>query len=808
METRKRPHADDSDTARPKKRAVSDDRASPSHLNGTTTHSDEPRDGDDVELFRKEAIYRRMKHYSREAERSEVRVAELERRRSQCEAGLAALEACWTQLLGTIRSLVKPEDVPLLQKQSEGVRDLTLHVSSEAEPEFVDALRDKMQSTSDAVKALVNLRMQDQGGPSEAAMLQRVQEREAENSVLRSELSLVRTKLRDAELQKEKFREGLVAAEKCADRLQSRSLNSNIPLKVEVESGDGPSAEKTSSLPPPQPVNGAHATDSEWRALAEYREKIIKELSTEIAELNAAVQKAEVEAKAIPEERVRNTVPYLNLRDHASVYEREALEAKAELAKLAGQLEDMLNMRQEFEDSVKANSEATLQEMKAMLSKRDAELARIREQRDQHHAELHERRAKDAVKTSSLAEFTSLAETRAARIAVLESENKRLKTRLAANVGDEDLVAFLWSSPPDGPSFVDDLKRKLSEAEARVATLEQSLASLEGNQSDQVKSAQREAELHNQVQQLQKQLERYQAVYGDTSSLPPETTQLSEQLQRKQDEIEKMLIQEKQREQAESALYSELDKLSAAWEALDRQVKSKVYDLSALEERVTKAGVERAKAENKFYATVRGREAAELERKNSVRNLEKANKALEKVTQSEKTVSARMANLEKEIVQWMKIAEQQKEMARGSEARCSEWRFRHSVEAKNTEDIRALWTQQSAAIQTKQEELRQLEESLIKSRKEIEKQAMKLKSSSSTSGANTREAELQSEINKCMSLLKCSTCHMNMRNTVITKCMHSFCKACVEARIATRQRKCPACNVPFSQGEVQHLFLQ
>lgn len=64
--------------------------------------------------------------------------------------------------------------------------------------------------------------------------------------------------------------------------------------------------------------------------------------------------------------------------------------------------------------------------------------------------------------------------------------------------------------------------------------------------------------------------------------------------------------------------------------------------------------------------------------------------------------------------------------------------------------IRALWTQQSAAIQTKQEELRQLEESLIKSRKEIEKQAMKLKSSSSTSGANTREAELQSEINKCM----------------------------------------------------------
>lgn len=50
MESRKRPHADDSDLARPKKRAVSDDRASPSHLNGTLSHSDEPKDGDNVEV--------------------------------------------------------------------------------------------------------------------------------------------------------------------------------------------------------------------------------------------------------------------------------------------------------------------------------------------------------------------------------------------------------------------------------------------------------------------------------------------------------------------------------------------------------------------------------------------------------------------------------------------------------------------------------------------------------------------------------------------------------------------------------------
>lgn len=50
------------------------------------------------QLFRKEAIFRRMRHYSRENERSQSRVAELERRRNTCEASMAAMEACWTQV--------------------------------------------------------------------------------------------------------------------------------------------------------------------------------------------------------------------------------------------------------------------------------------------------------------------------------------------------------------------------------------------------------------------------------------------------------------------------------------------------------------------------------------------------------------------------------------------------------------------------------------------------------------------------------------------------------------------------------------
>ena len=49
-------------------------------------------------MFRKEAIFRRMKYYSRESERCQSRIAELERQKSRCEAGLAAMETCWQQV--------------------------------------------------------------------------------------------------------------------------------------------------------------------------------------------------------------------------------------------------------------------------------------------------------------------------------------------------------------------------------------------------------------------------------------------------------------------------------------------------------------------------------------------------------------------------------------------------------------------------------------------------------------------------------------------------------------------------------------
>lgn len=51
-----------------------------------------------------------MKHYHRENERNIVRIEELERRKTTCEAGLAAMTACWSQV-SALESSVLEVDV-------------------------------------------------------------------------------------------------------------------------------------------------------------------------------------------------------------------------------------------------------------------------------------------------------------------------------------------------------------------------------------------------------------------------------------------------------------------------------------------------------------------------------------------------------------------------------------------------------------------------------------------------------------------------------------------------------------------------
>lgn len=72
---------------------------------------------------------------------------------------------------------------------------------------------------------------------------------------------------------------------------------------------------------------------------------------------------------------------------------------------------------------------------------------------------------------------------------------------------------------------------------------------------------------------------------------------------------------------------------------------------------------------------------------------------------------------------------------------------------------------------------------------------------------STGSVEDSSEIDSFRSLIYCSLCSKNWKNTAIKSCGHVFCDACAQERLAARMRKCPSCNKQFSSNDLLTIHL-
>lgn len=63
------------------------------------------------------------------------------------------------------------------------------------------------------------------------------------------------------------------------------------------------------------------------------------------------------------------------------------------------------------------------------------------------------------------------------------------------------------------------------------------------------------------------------------------------------------------------------------------------------------------------------------------------------------------------------------------------------------------------------------------------------------------------ELNGFRSMVKCSVCSKNWKDTVITVCGHVFCNQCTKERLNARLRRCPSCNKGFSGNDLLGIHL-
>lgn len=813
MDSRKRHLIDDDGPGAVKKHIIEGPNGAP-HVNGTVAEYDaddqQERQGNDLESFRKEALYRRMKHYSREHDRAQRRIAELERSRSSSEAGIAAVSACWSQLVDTIESACG--DVNDSDDQQAGVSELVdqLLENDEVPDTFTEALQEKLATTRSLVTKLAQASNRSGDVLREHAYMQS-QKAQTECTVLRSQVSTLRSQLKDATSQREQYHEDLLRAESRYERQRSIGIHNSGPrtpvppsLDVKVEVPDpakpepSPAASATKATTPnPSGVDDDHPlSDDGLKVVLDMRDAEISELKRQLVDERIMHTQENFRSKNILITDLLNNAYFKNLMRQVERLQVQLNQAREDAATHSQQLEDRFAQEQKLVQDNHALEQQAVTELKAQLSRRDAECVRLRERREQLEAELNERRQKDGMKFSAFSQVKTLNKSLKDRMDAFQSELRRQKAHIAARAGDAEMMKFFFENDA---SYVPKLKQDLMDSRRRVSALEEAC-------SDEQRA---EADLRTELATAQAELVECRAIYGDTAA-SPEFNKLTSELRNKEDELKRLKLELEQHTQSMNMMYDEQDKLASAWDTLESQVSDKVFELVGIEEKLLKAREEKAKADNKYFAVSRDKTTLEEEKRAVQKKIDKAEALISKMTQ-DKALQVEANNAANhEINTLRKFLEND--------------RVKLDELSKNIRQLEADLATERARVLHTEDAWRQRERQLAEAQAKVNKQSLQLtkaeekikakeKTLLSEAAVKVREAKVEesnvpAELEMQMKMLKCSTCNLNFRSVILSKCMHTFCKGCVDARLTTRQRRCPSCDLTFTNSEVHKFYLQ
>ncbi|WWC72057.1 uncharacterized protein I206_106017 [Kwoniella pini CBS 10737] len=809
------------------KRRVLSGHASPTHQN----ENDE--DGIEdwmkvVEVKRKEAIFRQMLEYRRASERESKRANEVEAQRRVLEASFHAVELCWNQVVAAIRDLGGKKEVEL--KEAEILEPYFDPATTR--PELENAIKTRLPSTKQLVGRFFEIANKGSHRSSSTEELQkRCLQLEAESSTLKANSKLLQTQISGLSESKDVLQRDLIKVQKSLDRQQmehdkainewkeeSSGQRTSTPGAAGPSKTNGGSGHATpngkmeedvkplngaaSIAPAGTTASGALQDTAELEQLAESRLQQLQNLRTEQAVLQQEVDRLRVLAHN-PSETVLRESPFFQVYlNQLSNHINRANTFQGRFESSEKKLDNLRDSNQEFRDLVIAEAKAETDSLRAQIAKRDSDLARLRGQRDEMTSELSERKAKEIEKIRYAEQYENLSKTRQERINFLNSEVRRLKGFLAASHNSEGYLNFLKSDNGIEGDYVKVLEDQVSQAQDQINALSAQLVD---------SSAKEGAQLRADADSAKRALAKYHKILGPEAQASEDVSQLAKQLEEKEKERSILEMKLGEAEAATNALYTEVEGLSKLWENLDQTVQSKVFELKDGELKISRLATEKAKADNKFFSAMRAKEAVEAEGKLAQRTVEKQLKLLERAQEVEQSLRTQIAANEKGLTSLKNTAlEFQTQLASTtSEKTQLELRLQQSQAA--LADAQQIMYQRVAEATAEKELRAKLQDEVETSAKTIKKLKERQEAISAAEkdkDMSAGEWQMKQERDKLLKLLRCSCCEQNFKQQVIVKCMHTFCKSCLEARIASRQRKCPACGLAFAKEDIQTLYWQ
>ncbi|ETI28489.1 hypothetical protein G647_00938 [Cladophialophora carrionii CBS 160.54] len=466
MEDRKRPSPYDSiDSAPPLKRQAT-------QANGASkAHKDDDMPWkDDLERFQKDAIYRQMQEYKREKNTLEGQLKEMRKKARYHDDHLRVIDSWFQQVIDEVKVIAKEDDD--VDMDAESLPSSLLFADQ-------DQFEEHLRSRSRQIKAVISRLFGSTKpvSPDVAELQSQIAKLLAAEKGHVAELQKLQSEKEELEHQLENASLRYMTAERKIDRAKSvtvAKLEKQALLGATKPSEDGGPVKREDSQ-----VNGTSDNSEELADLEQQLNKTAavsekqKEQLEKLEEENAALTKqlTELQAKSVilTDEDYAKTELFKQLKSqHEDVIKRiNNLEAtNTELTEEATKLR---SERTTYQLQLENEQRAAIAEKDSLLAASEANLARIRHNRDELLAD-------QAVKQSSLDQnheavkkITELASAQEDRIRALESETERLTAQSGGMAVDNAELDAL---------SLEDLRARYRELDRKYNLLNGELASM------------------------------------------------------------------------------------------------------------------------------------------------------------------------------------------------------------------------------------------------------------------------------------------------------------------------------------------
>ncbi|KAJ5570253.1 uncharacterized protein N7459_009683 [Penicillium hispanicum] len=705
MEDRKRPAAENNDSAPPLKKQAT------AVNGGTKPHPDADMPWkDDLERFQKDAILRQMHEYKREKLSLEARLSQMSKATTYHNDHLRLIDCWFGQLIDEMKVL--------LGSSQEAIKEHPFKSSLQFED--VEGFEAHLQARSDDIREIISQFQSKVGDvPPDVAELQsQLSKKLQEEKVTISQLEQVMAEKQQAEESLEEATSRYMMAERKYERAKSvtvAKLEKQVLMGVQRPGSEGAQMKREES----SPANGGtpvgdrsvelEESNNKLTAVSEKQKEQLQKLESENASLLSQITEIKVKSSKLTDDDYAHTDLFKQLRSQYDDVVKRINNLEAMNTQLREEAEKYRSERTAYKVQIEDEAQSAIAEKEAQLMRAETDLARIRNARDELLADQQMRKAAQDQEKAVGAKLQELADAREARITALESEVQRLRLQIEGS---------------NAPENLNDLP--LEELRSKYTSLERQYAMLN----------------------------------------------------------------------------TELTSMQTAYKKFSTLASQKVIDFGALEEKVARLTAEKSKADQKYFAAMKSKEARDTEVRTLRMQNSKTSDIVAQLKESEAATRSLLSNMEKQTSETKEALTTAVDKHRTTQQQLTERDIILEGLKNQVAELKALSNSKDSTMSTTSSALRQAETEIASLKQSLSDTKKSLENWKSKSlGNNSSEYEMLRK------LALCTVCHRNWKNTAIKTCGHTFCRDCVEERLTSRSRKCPNCNRSFGNNDHMHITL-